>query len=60
MSACLHAKEHSVWTAKFKKTKKKKKCESQPNWPIRFSQTTVPHQKIKKKDAELVSFIYNL
>ena len=44
---------------KQKKNQKKKKSESQPNWPIRFSHTTVPHQK-KKKDAELVSFIYNL
>ena len=46
------------WTAKFKKTKtkkKKKKSESQPNWPIIFSQITVPHQKKKTKDAELVT-----
>ena len=35
--------------------KQKKKSESQPNWPIRFSQITVPHQKKKTKDAELVT-----
>ena len=31
------------------KKKKKKRSESQPNWPIRFSQTTVPHKKKKQK-----------
>ena len=50
-----------LWTAKFKKTKKEKKKE----WKLAklANQILTDHSstsKKKKKDAKLVSFIYNL
>ena len=57
-----------LWTAKFKKTKtnKPKKKKKKEEWKlaklanhILTDHSSTSHQK-KKKDAELVSFIYNL